>query len=485
MLGKDASDMIAQMEVDQSKTEEVQLFPIEQSLSFMTLTSVTAAYHFSSSISPSHLMERVYALLENNPFLCGRLVRSPTGSISLRYPEKFCRSSDELSPFKCIVCENPFDKSDYNSMMNSVSSRFIKIGQKCVDKDEPLFLVTLYLYQTDSNSKSNSISSSVLISMSHILGDGFTFFRLIELLSISSFNASSSFSQEKPTQNTVASRMDPNRDTGFREAVVRIFGEGVINFRLHWATLTGRIINFMINPKRAHAIFELSMSFLEKQKQLACEQIRREIGSDAGYVTTNDVLLSTLTSCQVFDSDYANLAVHLRPYLHDPDPSSIPRAGNYFASVVLTRAILQSAVSIRKVLHKKLSGKKRSCETTGSSNGSESGAGDMVVEDAFPTVYERLRMYGTLLLTNWCSLSEHFPAFADGSSDQMATAVRMIPLMFHEPTPSHAAVVFNLGDSLTEVDGQAFRRKRLGLAVSTHPEFITRLAQHPLIEKQL
>lgn len=469
---------------------EEELLPNEKSFGFSMLTSVTIMIHFDDEVSSDFLLKRMLQTMVNNPFLAGRLIRNTSRQVALRFPSPqsltSCITQENLAVthFKVIDhISSPFDSLCYGQMVEYVKDRAVKRGRCCIDKDEPLFLLTLYRYGDgyDQNQEgtlgTRKGRSSLLVSMSHVIGDGFTFFRIVDAL------GASPLSNESKAPSRV---MDCTRDKSFRASLAQIVGEASLRFQWHWTSITGKLLNLLINPKRTCALFQLSSSFINQEKRAStgmCE-----------YVTTNDVLVSSLASPTLFDCDFINLVVHLRPFLfpthqNPTQDNIIEKAGNYFAAVVLNRAAMTSPANVRAAVQSRL---KRATKTGDVNNSIEE------QDDDFPSLYERFRLYGTMLVSNWCSLespSLQLPAVngqsGESPEERLLTMTRMMPLMFQDPGACHVAIIFPLCDKPVTKDSSSSnshsntQNKVLGLAVLTHPQHISRLARHPLVEKQL
>ena len=142
-----------------------------QGVHFMTFFETKT----DTTVRPTEwVRERVRAVLKANSWLAGRLTDTyydKKAHKSLFVPEM----GD--SDYHLERCFNDLEVDDFaHTLIHPPRSAFADLGQSCINKDEPLWKVTFITHKTSSR-------CALFVSMSHIMGDGNTFFRIMNMLS--------------------------------------------------------------------------------------------------------------------------------------------------------------------------------------------------------------------------------------------------------------------------------------------------------------
>lgn len=166
------------------------LFRREISDSFMDADSISTVTAYDGPAPIEFIRDRVFEVLNLNPWLNGRLVRTK-GTVVLRYVTpvpvvsecfRVVKNTDRPSSGhsgKLSARGRRKTISDvYNVPDVECEQYLVKKGKDCVGKEEALFRVTIL------NSSANSRGGfSLVVSMSHIIGDGHTFYSIYKMLS--------------------------------------------------------------------------------------------------------------------------------------------------------------------------------------------------------------------------------------------------------------------------------------------------------------
>lgn len=152
----------------------VQLLPAEvaECMMFPAITSIT---FFEGEIDESELRDKVSLILAANPWLIGRLVkRSRAEGITLSVPlegsDAFARRSAEAVQIVQDASLGP--GVQYADLFDKLEKYTVKPGPKCLNQEgEPLFKVALV--QIDPGAR-----SALLVSLSHVIADGYTFYKV-------------------------------------------------------------------------------------------------------------------------------------------------------------------------------------------------------------------------------------------------------------------------------------------------------------------
>ena len=162
----------------------MKLFRREISDSFMDADSISTVTAYDGTVPIEFLRSRVMEILQLNPWLNGRLIRMK-GTTVLRYatPVPFVTDcfrvvKNKERPKSARTYRRSF-ADVYNTPDRGCEHHLIKKGKDCAGKDEALFRVTLL---NPSNSTEGRFS--LLVSMSHVIGDGHTFYSIYKMLSM-------------------------------------------------------------------------------------------------------------------------------------------------------------------------------------------------------------------------------------------------------------------------------------------------------------
>ncbi len=167
-------------------------------------SAVTTATVFSGEAPVEFLALRVQEILDENPWLTARLCTNDRNEVCLRIPAEVtvypfyeqvnitdvCAGGDGGTRTMIRQASEP-------PLSDPLAALFTKQGFKCLDKDEPLFKVRLCI--------GNDGMCILLVSMSHVFGDGSTLYNIYRMLA--------------PDSPVVA--MTPERLTGFQQHLVK------------------------------------------------------------------------------------------------------------------------------------------------------------------------------------------------------------------------------------------------------------------------
>ena len=422
--------------------EHLKLFQNEKSAAFMGLSSVTVVFDFPGPLDERHVMRMVARTVRQQPCLAGRLI-SNQGEIEIAFKTSGVEGETDVPPAQCFqTIDSSAPLHQMARSLPDIASAFaaavVPNGSSALDKDESLFRVTLVRHRAREGSPSTR--TSLVVSMSHILGDGFTFFRVVDSL----------FPDSSSPQPHATQRLEFSRDRDFRAHVVRFLGEATVNFHWHWSSVVGVLLNRWANGKRCCAVFRLSAAYILKKKN----EFESEVAG--ARVSSNDVLVSALAH-DILRSSFVNLVVNLRPHIYDDAPQSLRSSamGNYFGALVLAQRDVASPAAVRRAVLRYVSAPRDS---------------GRVADSDLPTAFDRLRMRGTLLVSNWVSLGAAWPAIPD-SDGRVLKCESMLPLMFRSATAGHNAIVFRMCPDAED----------LAVAFLSHREFVEQLQRHPIV----
>src|SRR5580692_1757099 len=149
--------------------ETVNLLKFESvQLKSPTITRVT---FYEGNPPLQHIKGKLTEIFNDNPWLQGRLT-SRNGKLVLRY----LKTSRVIDPFLRVVSMPvlSFDMG-FSDLVKALRDLVIKRGSLCVNKEEDLFRVIVARISEDK--------FALIVSMSHVIADGHTFYQVYKMLS--------------------------------------------------------------------------------------------------------------------------------------------------------------------------------------------------------------------------------------------------------------------------------------------------------------
>ena len=284
------------------------------------------------------------------------------------------RSSD-FATLGNIIARAQVSVDDRSSSRSGSRSLFIKNA-----KGQPTFKVTILPCATNPNTK-----FAVMVQMSHVLGDGATYYQLIDMLcSISRVNGSDSDSDDN---NIIA--LDPERKSNFQELQIKAMGKEEEGY----LTSMGNVLRFMygmVKSKLSAPPIQFRFGVVDPDKiaQLKSKLNETEQGSNdaPSYISTNDIITSWFmkaTNCPT-----GVMAINWRNRLQGVKST---HAGNYENVIFYQKQDFVSPSLIRQSLKV----------------GAETGVYQRAVtkEDGLPGTIATIRNSNSIV-TNWASFAK-------------------------------------------------------------------------------
>eukprot|EP00438_Fugacium_kawagutii_P017848 Skav205679 [mRNA] locus=scaffold2818:68673:70055:+ [translate_table: standard] len=306
----------------------LQLLPDEAGAILM-LPSITTVTFYEGTVDAEILRGMSEELVRANPWLAGELRRDrATGMVSLWVPGEV---QDFSKHFKQVRREALDMQMPLMDMRRSLEDLTVKPGIQCVDvgPSEPLFTITLV------ETKSNNFFALV-VSMSHVLGDGFTYYRLYGALDQrpAMVNGVTYMANQGPAR----ARLNPFRKLSFVEAVAEALGPAQA-----WASSKaarwGSLLDGWLRPKHRWQAWMVDATWVQQQKAAA------DAAGGAGFVSSNDVLTSWFLNSHRFE--YGIMSMNFRNRLCGLNQT---HAGNYTAGLNFWPQDFASPQGIRKAL---------------------------------------------------------------------------------------------------------------------------------------
>eukprot|EP00929_Paragymnodinium_shiwhaense_P110636 TRINITY_DN7781_c0_g1_i3.p1 TRINITY_DN7781_c0_g1~~TRINITY_DN7781_c0_g1_i3.p1 ORF type:complete len:420 (-),score=42.51 TRINITY_DN7781_c0_g1_i3:539-1798(-) len=237
--------------------------PLDQSKEggfLMGFSPISTIDVFKGRFSSEAVAARVSMILEVNPWLAGRLATDPVSrEVALMVP-----ATPSATAYVVVQhAHNLHVGMSYPDMYEiAVKSGNVRAGFEALDRDLPLFQVTIFRMQADH--------FALMMSLSHVIADGFTFYAIRSMLS----------------SNVAVASLDRQTLYGSVHDKGRLLqGSEKTDFMEHPAFLASLNKGSWRRKPEMPALKYVSQSWVHEQKGLAS-------GKVVPFVSTNDVLTS-------------------------------------------------------------------------------------------------------------------------------------------------------------------------------------------------
>ena len=233
-------------------------------LSFYTVKDIT---NVDKTIS--YLKRRFHEIVETNPWLCGRLTKERHNGetdVFLTYSKTVTKNIDDV----LIVKDDPtiFEHTNWITLSDYVSKLKPKRGRDCIDKNEKLCRLLLL-----RSTKTQTNKLGVMFCLNHCIGDGWTFYRLWQMLDKDEFVEQLSVERHYSVKEEVAQtsnlfHLSDTRANSSKLLLLKV-GRGLKR------KITGKS-----RPKK----------FMYTVNKEAVDTQKRELNREDKFVSTSDIL---------------------------------------------------------------------------------------------------------------------------------------------------------------------------------------------------
>ena len=293
----------------------VRLMKLEYSQFFLILPPIATVTYYRGPSPESFLRQRVFEILEANPWLAGSLLTATDG-LRLQY---------SIPPYReCFYVERDYDSLAFpendSAAYDILDDRLLSLlpkpaGDILNDEREPLFKVLLLCIAEDK--------FAVLCAMNHVIADGHTYYAIHRMLS-----------EDAVIKPMIVDRYE--EALRYSEQYPYVLGA----YGRSWAFVVNAIVSAIMN-----AIFRSLKSAVSLISPAAVQRIKQSLIEAGPPISTNDIITSAFfraTHC-----DIGLMAMNLRPRV--PDLTDL-HAGNYETVLVMRSNDFESPVSVRKVV---------------------------------------------------------------------------------------------------------------------------------------
>eukprot|EP00949_MAST-11_sp_MAST-11-sp1_P000870 g870.t1 len=286
--------------------------------------STITFYEGDAAAAGKALREQLSVVVKANPWLAGRLTKTKSGT-RLEYPDVPDESID-IDPLFSVITANEADEtlkpSSSNPYVATCTSLYkskkllVGNGFSLVGKDEPLMRLTI--------TESEAGNFGLIFSMSHVIGDGRTYYDIYQML--------------QPGSGLVRP-LKVERNMNFKENMLDAFGRKPLKWIEGPAAMLLYMLGMMCSSKVKCFAFHLDEEKVTDAKTKAAAE------GGVPYVTTNDVLTSGFfNAC---DTRIGMMGLDCR----DKGLEGIEKdmAGNYVTALVLDSEVFGTPASLRQM----------------------------------------------------------------------------------------------------------------------------------------
>jgi len=359
---------------------------LESEKSFITfdlLPATTSVTFFDGTPPIDYLRQRTREIVEANPWVAAK--PSKEGGINhMVYPEKTADLPELFQTFDAStdVAFAGIDMSrSYGEICRAAVPLMIKIGSEVTEEDKGSFLVSVITNLPQQ-------TFALVVSLSHVVGDGHTFYTLHNMLSV----------------NATVEALEPKRDESFPEKQNKLMGEamakGVTDVPLTLRSLMGVLKLKLFTKRQVQQLYYVDDDYIQDQKK-AYQQKKKnnenENENEPAFISTNDVLTSWFNSH--IKTKFSLMAINLRNRI---EGITDKHAGNYENFMAFQHDDSRDPALIRKAV--------QSCGR----------------DKVYPGVWKRMWSTPFAVITNWTTFDKgidlpnaeqrlHLPLYLDDS----------------------------------------------------------------------
>jgi len=255
----------------------------EEVTAAMLWPSISTLTFYEGDAPVACLRERVIALVEANPWLAGRL-QGELGAACVWVPDAL-RSYAEMC-FEELSVPGLRPDQPMTAMRQAVEGRLVGRGDQCLGQDEPLFRVLVL--------RTEPGRFALVMSLSHVLGDGHTYYRLFGALGQQDPRPASPigwlpFGRDSRASPILA--LNPRRKLEFSAAATNALGPSKLEWAGSMPAQLGNVVGSRFKIGQRWSAWEVDGSWVKAQKKgfLALDEAERR---GVPWVSTNDVLTS-------------------------------------------------------------------------------------------------------------------------------------------------------------------------------------------------
>mmetsp|Transcript_125566 Transcript_125566/g.246068 ORF Transcript_125566/g.246068 Transcript_125566/m.246068 type:complete len:469 (+) Transcript_125566:54-1460(+) len=314
--------------------KKVKLMDHEKDIMMMMPAITTITTYKAKRIPKTFLKQKLAQLFRKNPWLCGRILKNATDGIHLGYPESI-NNPEQISKLlkehmQVLMDFDMPENLSYEEMLSRVEHLQVKKGNECINKPYALlFRITLLKIKGRDE-------IAVVLSMSHVLGDGHTYYKIMSMLD----------------NTTKVTPLIVERSVNYNQEAMKLLGPTTSQWLQSPFLLLGLISCAIIRSSMNIIIVKVDNDWIARQK-VAYKQTKESLADkekeqQPEYVSTNDIISSWLYKESGCDFGLMSLNTRNRVPAFTEE-----MVGNYESSVLYpTRADCDTPGAIRLSLQR-------------------------------------------------------------------------------------------------------------------------------------
>ena len=303
---------------------------------------ITTVTFYTGDISDSNIiLLRLKEIIRKNPWLASTLVYMQEKNervLKLRYFKNIERAFENNVFYEESITpeDNKLDENFDGDALSALAQKFtVKMGTSCIGREEPLFKVTILKFVDPKDPHGIIKKSALILSLSHVLGDGHTFYSVY------------SFFDPKTEVNS----LQHHRKIEFPDLIDEIYGKELQQY-LSTSLIFGVVTTMLFSRKASVFIEYIDPAKIARMKenQLSSKENQNSSSSSSpssssSFLSTNDILTSWFF--RTMKSSYGIMAVNYRNRLLG---YTNHLAGNYEGLLVYHQEDCQTPMDIRESL---------------------------------------------------------------------------------------------------------------------------------------
>ena len=407
---------------DLEKDHDIIELTQDEQTSVLLFASVSSVTFFEGNTEESTVKARLLDIVRANRWLLSRLVSTTSKdkgekAVVLVCPKEGSVSSERVlnEHFEVITINNDLDTSErklnekqpVNHILSMFEKQLVKKGEDCLDRPDEVLFKVLLIKITEQD---QVVRTALLVSMSHVLGDGHSFYLIHNM-----------FDYEAKVTSYI-----PDRQSSFPHKIEEKVGTSFQAYFKSVPFIASVIFRSLFGRKKHLHVFKVDS---EKIKAIKEDYQRmshsNSLPSSAKFISTNDILTSWfLSALQV---SHSTMLVNYRNRIPEVQNYHI---GNYVLMMLLNHRLYQSPEMIRYTL--------------------EHYDQSMI---KLPTLYETLQ-FQMASVTNWSTFYQEIRLTSSQPSifhSPLITPDSVISmLIIFQPKPKELAVAIVCHDSYSE-----------------------------------
>ena len=309
--------------------KKLKLLDIEKSIMTMMPAVTTITVFKTSKVPEDFLKAKMKELLRKNPWLCGRIYENSTDGNYIAHPESIDNEEDinryVKEHFLTVMDFDLPEHLPYDEIVKLIEPYYVKKGNLCINKaDELLFRVSLLKLKGRDE-------VALVVSLSHILGDGYTYYTLLNMLDC----------------NTPVEHLLAERTLQYGDFMMQLIGIPSMLWYNNPMFIIGLLCCSIFRPQMKNIIIKINNNWIHNEKMKYLEKRKNSTDpTTPTFISTNDIITSWYSQ----QSKLSTILMSINARKRIPC-FQLTMAGNYETALIYNQPIdYNTPEAIRKSL---------------------------------------------------------------------------------------------------------------------------------------